>query len=110
MIRQCWTFIKNKKAFVELDSIAHPQSTALDLSLIDKMTCEEILDLLEDVPTGSREVFKMFVMEGLSHEEIGNILDIKKSTSRAHLAKARKILKDKFNSRNSYFNERISAV
>ena len=40
-------------------------------------------------------VFKMYVIDELSHAEIGKILGIKEKSSSANLARARMILNDK---------------
>jgi len=110
MIRSCWLIVKNKKRHLDIEAISHPQSESLDSTVIDKMTCDEILELLEDISVIARQVFKMAVIEGMKHDEIGKILEIKESTSRAHLSRARKLLKEKFNLKNSYSNARISAI
>ncbi len=53
---------------------------------------EELLKLIEQLPTGYKLVFNLNVIEGYSHEEIGNMLGIQPSTSRSQLVKARKML------------------
>ena len=54
-----------------------------------------ILKLISQLPDGYRLVFNLNVIEGFSHEEIGNMLNIQASTSRSQLVKARKILQNK---------------
>jgi len=109
-IRTAWKAIRSKPKNIDLETIAHPTTTAMDQKIFDKMTCEEILQLLENIPIGSRVVFNMAVIDGLSHVEIGKILKIDASTSRAHLSKARKILKEKFNNNNKVFYERLRSI
>jgi RNA polymerase sigma factor (sigma-70 family) len=70
------------KAFDEADAIS-------------KMSENEILMLLSELPDGYRTVFNMFVIEGYTHKEIGEFLNIEESTSRSQLVKARKMLQDK---------------
>ncbi|MDE3124817.1 MAG: RNA polymerase sigma factor [Bacteroidota bacterium] len=56
---------------------------------------EEILmQLIQQLPTGYKIVFNLNVIEGYSHEEIADMLNIKASTSRSQLVKARKILQE----------------
>lgn len=110
VIRTAWKAIRKKSSHIDLDQIRHPISIPLDDQMMDKMTCEQILNFLEDVPQGSRQVFKMFVLEGFSHAEIGEELNITASTSRAHLTKARKILLEKYNSLNRSSYDRIQAI
>lgn len=51
---------------------------------------KEILNL----PPTTQEVFQLFILEGLSHQEIANSLGMKEGTSKWHVNNARKILKD----------------
>ncbi len=53
---------------------------------------KEILNLIRELPDGYRIVFNLFVIEGYSHEEIAEILQIQPGTSRSQLVKARKML------------------
>jgi len=48
------------------------------------------LALIQKLPDGYRVVFNLYVIEGFSHREIGEMLDITESTSRSQLAKSRK--------------------
>ena len=50
---------------------------------------EEILFLLQKLPPSLQLVFNLYVMEGFSHDDIAQTLQITNSTSRAHLTKAR---------------------
>ncbi len=76
---------KNEKA--GLSDIVHPK---LDPSMIEDMTANEILGYVLNLPKGYQEVFKLFVIDGLSHKEIGELLNIEASTSRAKLTTARR--------------------
>ena len=51
--------------------------------------------LINKLPSGFRTVFNLYVVEGFSHKEIGNLLDITENTSRSQLARARKVLQQK---------------
>jgi RNA polymerase sigma-70 factor (ECF subfamily) len=56
---------------------------------------KELLGMVQALPSSTRAVFNMFVMEGFSHREIGDLLGISEGTSKWHLSEARKILKNK---------------
>ncbi len=63
-------------------------------NLIDeKMTAEEMMSLVNEMPEGYRTVFNMFIIDDLSHLEIGQLLGIAEATSRSQLSKARNYLK-----------------
>ena len=56
------------------------------------MEAESFAALLEQVPQGSRNVFNLFAIDGFSHAEIAEMLDISVGTSKWHVANARTIL------------------
>jgi len=53
----------------------------------------ELLHHIQQMPTGFRTVFNLFVVEDLSHKEIGKLLDISEGTSKSQYARARAWLK-----------------
>jgi RNA polymerase sigma factor (sigma-70 family) len=53
---------------------------------------EAIYEAILELPTGYRTVFNLFVVEGYSHEEIANQLEINIGTSKSQLSKARTLL------------------
>ncbi len=54
-----------------------------------------LLEIIQELPDQYRLVFSMYVMDGYSHKEIGNLLGISDGTSKSNLARARGILKNK---------------
>lgn len=62
----------------------------------EKLDAIDILKEIKRLPQGCKEVFNLFVFEGLNHREISKSLQIAESTSRWHLAKARTLLKERF--------------
>ena len=56
---------------------------------------EVIKNMIDQLPPMYGTVFKMYVIDELSHAEIGKILGIKEKSSSANLARARMILNDK---------------
>lgn len=104
VIRNAWKQIQKRKFHSEIDQVAEMTNFSGSSRAIDRMTCEEVLDLLKYVPLASQQVFKMFVIDQYNHTEISDILGINKATSRSHLAKARKVLKEKFELLNKVHN------
>jgi RNA polymerase sigma factor (sigma-70 family) len=54
-----------------------------------------ILNLIEELPQTHGLVFKLFVIEGLSHKEIADELKMNIGTCKWHLSVARKLLREK---------------
>jgi len=95
VIRTAWRRMKRERSDMEI-TFDLPHTVDGQEQVLERMTCMEILDLLEEVPVGSRMVFKLFVLDDYSHKEISDHLGMKESTSRAHLSRARKILREKY--------------
>lgn len=71
----------------------------------DRMYYNELLEMVQSLPVATRSVFNMYVMEGLSHKEIGKVLGISEGTSKWHLSEGRRILKDKIEKLNLHFKK-----
>lgn len=56
---------------------------------------EHILKLLSEIPSVSAKVFELYIIDGYTHKEIGELLEISEGTSKWHLSSARKLLRDK---------------
>jgi RNA polymerase sigma factor (sigma-70 family) len=67
---------------------------SLDPEAVSNLQEEELMDLISKLPDGYRVVFNLYVIEGFSHKEIADMLEIGESTSRSQLVKARKMLKE----------------
>lgn len=59
---------------------------------ISDISSDTIRQLLSQLPTGYRTVLNLYVFEGKSHQEIANMLGIKKDSSASQLHKAKKML------------------
>lgn len=51
-----------------------------------------VLNAMQQLPDGYRNVFNLYVFEGYQHKEIAEILGVSESTSKSQLLKARKFL------------------
>ena len=56
---------------------------------------KELMELVMSLPDGFRTVFNLYVIEGYSHKEIGEMLGISEITSRSQLSRARIILQNR---------------
>ncbi|PTL34404.1 RNA polymerase subunit sigma-70 [Prevotella sp. oral taxon 376] len=54
---------------------------------------ELLLSTIESLPKGSREIFKLSVLDGLSHKEIGELLGINPHSSSSQLSRAKRMLR-----------------
>jgi len=56
---------------------------------------EELLKMIKELPTGCQTVFNLFAIEGYSHREIAEMLEVSEGTSKSQFARARKLLQNK---------------
>lgn len=68
--------------------------------VLEKLTSEEIISYIGELPLGYKTVFNLAVIEGYSHKEIAELLHIEETTSRSQLLKARKMLQKKIETSN----------
>jgi RNA polymerase sigma factor (sigma-70 family) len=74
----------------DLDKAEH----LTDGELVDRnLNYEDLLRMVQQLPQAYRTVFNLFAIDGYSHEEIGEMLNISPGTSKSNLHKARQKLK-----------------
>lgn len=94
-IRCSLTWI-NKSCFKqEIAPLEFPDHQSTEPEVYSYFGLEAINLLLKELPDGFRTIFNLNIVEGYSHKEIANLLDITESTSRSQLARARKMLQEK---------------
>lgn len=86
-------FRKNQKhqMVTQLDNVVYHIPTVSE-DAIDKLSYEEIIRAIQELSPGYRTVFNLFIIEGLSHDEIARQLGISTGTSKSNLSKARRQL------------------
>jgi RNA polymerase sigma-70 factor (ECF subfamily) len=63
--------------------------------ILAQISAQELMELIQQLPPRYKMVFNLYVMEGMTHKEIGKELNIREGTSKSNLARARDILKRK---------------
>lgn len=64
----------------------------------DEVSVDYLLEIIQQLPERYRQVFNLYVLDGFSHKEIAEIMNISTGTSKSNLARARVILKEKIES------------
>jgi RNA polymerase sigma-70 factor (ECF subfamily) len=60
---------------------------------LGRMSEQELIFLIQQLPPAYRLVFNLYVFEGLKHREIAHLLNISEGTSKSNLSDARTILR-----------------
>ena len=66
------------------------------LSIEHQLAAQDILNLLDRLPTGYRTVFNLYVIEGYKHIEIAELLGISINTSKSQLILAKDRMRKEF--------------
>lgn len=88
-----WSYLRKSDVLreaVDLDNtveLVHPDSSA-----ISDMSAVELMKLVQELPAGFRTVFNLFAIEGYSHKEISEMMNITESTSRSQFTRAKQLL------------------
>ena len=69
--------------------VGQPEDALMHLST------QEIEQLIADMPDGYRTIFNLYAIEGYSHPEISQMLQISEGTSKSQLSRARALLQTK---------------
>jgi len=62
------------------------------VTVFEQMSANELMDCIGRLPVGYRTVFNMYAIEGYSHSEISQMLNIQESASRSQYVRARQAL------------------
>ena len=90
-------FLRKKRLqFEDIPEADIVHSTNINKPIHD-MALQELVEVLQELPTGYRSVFNLFVLEGYTHKEIAEILNISPNTSKTQLMKAKSMMKNKVN-------------
>ncbi len=92
--------LKRKKKEFELLQEVEIVEAYTDIPALHKLTIEELSKIINMLPEVHRVILNMYYFEEYTHKEIAEILNIKSSSSRAQLSKARKLLIKKWESYN----------
>ena len=84
---------KKKEMFLQNEENLEAEIEIEDESIYQNINMSEIVSAVSELSNGYRAVFNLYVMEGYTHQEIGEILDISPGTSKSNYSKAKKKLK-----------------
>ncbi len=95
MINESLGFIrKNKAMYLETDIEVADQEPDFD-KLSNTLEAQDLLKMINELPSGYKTIFNLFAIEGYSHKEIGELLGISENTSKSQLSRARLNLQNK---------------
>ncbi len=88
-------YTKNKKHYQHEDVEQQFDISVAEVDIMSRLSHEDLLTLIQQLPDGYRMIFNLNVIEGYTHKEISDMLGINEGTSKSQLSKAKSILQKK---------------
>jgi RNA polymerase sigma-70 factor (ECF subfamily) len=87
--------IRKQYLLYPVEDVSVYDSVNFSDDVIAKMSADDLLQLIRELPPRYQLVFNLYVIEGMTHQEIAKEMEINEGTSKSNLARARDILKKK---------------
>jgi RNA polymerase sigma-70 factor (ECF subfamily) len=95
IVHTCINNLKKNKKFNESVDIIHATSLYVrEESVPSIVQAKQVVECIRLLPMGYRTVLNLYAIEGYSHKEIAEMLDIEESTSRSQYTRAKQMLED----------------
>ncbi|MEM6738045.1 MAG: sigma-70 family RNA polymerase sigma factor [Bacteroidota bacterium] len=95
VVNDCLMYIRKNRNMSLQSDIEEVFNNPNLIVMEDRLSEEDLLKLINELPVGYRTVFNLYAIEGYSHAEIAKQLDINENTSKSQLSRARKWLQTK---------------
>jgi RNA polymerase sigma factor (sigma-70 family) len=93
IVHTCINHLKKHKKFNDSVDISQAQFVQVrEDSIPSIIQAKQVTECIRALPVGYRTVLNLFAIEGYSHREIANMLDIEESTSRSQYTRAKAML------------------
>ena len=102
LINESMRFLNKKNLIQFNEDLKHLDVQNVEADGLRQMQAAEITRLIEQLPTGYRTVFNLYIIEGYAHKEIAQMLGISENTSKSQLKKARNRLMHNINEEKRY--------
>jgi RNA polymerase sigma factor (sigma-70 family) len=96
---------KKHEAMLNVEGVSYWSQQ--DTEILEQLSSEQIMVLIQQLPQGYRLVFNLYEIEGYSHQEIAEALNISESTSKSQLFKAKAKLKFELQKMGVHYYERV---
>ncbi|MGE4346970.1 MAG: RNA polymerase sigma factor [Flavobacteriaceae bacterium] len=78
-----------------------PDKVEVETDIDEDIPLDYLLKIIQELPDRYRLVFNLYVLDGYTHKEIAEMLEISSGTSKSNLARAKMILKEKLEQSHS---------
>ncbi len=92
IVNTCINTLKKNRKFDEVVDIEHAFDASVKETVHSLIQAKQVTECIRLLPTGYKTVLNLYAIEGFSHREIGEMLDIAESTSRSQYTRAKALL------------------
>jgi len=111
IVHTCINTLKKNKKFSDSVDISFAKGLRVtEESIPSIVQAKQVVECIRLLPIGYRTVLNLYAIEGYSHKEIGEMLDIEESTSRSQYTRAKAMLEDILIKKKILLNPRHSTV
>ncbi|RZL04837.1 MAG: sigma-70 family RNA polymerase sigma factor [Pedobacter sp.] len=93
MVRSCIDLIRKELRFSSQPISTKEELVFIEPAILSKLYAEDLIKSIRKLPDATQLVFNLSVLDGYTHKEIAEQLNISESTSRWHLSEAKKQLR-----------------
>lgn len=93
MVNTSLDHIKMNKKHAYNAELKDSHDRASNENILDKLNYDDLLKVVNELPTSYKTVFNLFVIDGYKHEEIAERLGIGVGTSKSNLSRAKEKLR-----------------
>ena len=86
-------YLRKNDKFKNHTPIESGSTISISSSAISNLAFEEMLEIVNELPTAYRTVFNLYVIDGYKHDEIAKKLGIEVGTSKSNLSRAKEKLR-----------------
>ena len=97
---------KNRIKFYGEENIL-PMDVKVEPKIVSSIQYQDLIEKLKDLPDGFRTVFNLYEIEGFTHKEIAQKLEISISTSKTQLMRAKLALRKKIEHEENLITSQI---
>lgn len=107
IVHTCINTLKKNKKFAENVDLIYASSVQVREETVPSiMQTKQLIDCIRMLPIGYRTVLNLYAIEGYSHKEIGEMLDVEESTSRSQYTRAKQMLEEILVKRNIIYRSK----
>jgi RNA polymerase sigma-70 factor (ECF subfamily) len=89
VVNSALDYLRSNKRVSQYDTIDEKVNNTIDPTAISDLSYEDMLNVVNKLPTAYRTVFLLYVIDGYKHHEIAEKLGITESTSKSNLSRAK---------------------